>query len=305
MLSLKELHRQFLEYIEIERGRSLKTVKNYDMYLAQFFDFAKISKPQQITDEVLRTYRLFLNRKTDRIGRTLKRKTQNYYLIALRGFLKYLARRDIKSLSAERIELAKISERELDLISEDELERLFQSAEGPSLKEMRNHALLRLLFSSGIRVSELCSLNRDTINLERNEFSIRGKGEKVRPAFISDAAKKILKEYLDKRADMEEALFVSERVPKKEKLTEASRLTARSIERIVKHYAVKAGISKKVTPHVLRHMFATNLLRNGADIRSVQQMLGHANITTTQIYTHITNKQLRDIYRNFHGNKKS
>lgn len=303
--TLQELHRQFLEYIEIERGRSLKTVKNYDAYLVRFLAFAKIKMPGDITDDVVRQYRLFLNRKTDFLGRTLKKKTQNYYLIALRGFLKYCARRNIKTLPAERIELAKTGDRELDLISENELDRLLTSIEGnTSFKPLRDRALLELLFSSGLRVSELCSLNRDSINMKRDEFSIRGKGEKVRLAFVSDKAKKSLERYLETRNDMDEALFVGGRPKKDGSFMNATRLTSRSIERIVKQYAIKAGISKKVTPHVLRHMFATNLLQNGADIRSVQQMLGHANITTTQIYTHITNKQLREVYKNFHGRKK-
>lgn len=305
MATLKKLHGQFLEYLEIERGRSLKTVKNYDAYITQFLEFAKIARPELITDELVRSYRIFLNRKNGAFGKAIKRKTQNYYLIALRGFLKYLARRGIHSLPAERIELAKIPDRELDLISENELDRLLESAEGNSLKLLRDRAMLELLFSSGLRVSELCSLNRDSINFNRNEFTIRGKGEKVRLAFISEDAKNAVKQYLEKRNDVEDALFVSQGRGSKDKTKEASRLTPRSVERIIKHYAVKAGISKKVTPHVLRHMFATNLLQNGADIRSVQQMLGHANITTTQIYTHITNKQLREVYTKFHGRKKS
>lgn len=303
--ALQELHRRFLEYIEIEKGRSLKTVKNYDAYLAQFFAFAKIKMPSDITDDVVRRYRLFLNRKTDLFGRTLKKKTQNYYLIALRGFLKYCARRSITTLPAERIELARTGDRELDLISENELDRLLESVEtNTSFKSLRDRALLDLLFSSGLRVSELCSLNRDSINMERNEFSIRGKGEKVRLAFVSDKAKKSLGRYLEARNDMDESLFVGGHPKKDGSFMNATRLTPRSIERIVKQYAIKAGISKKVTPHVLRHMFATNLLQNGADLRSVQQMLGHANVTTTQIYTHITNKQLREVYKNFHGRKK-
>ncbi|MBI4114878.1 MAG: tyrosine-type recombinase/integrase [Candidatus Niyogibacteria bacterium] len=296
MVTLKELHRQFLEYLEIERGRSLSTVKNYDAYLSDFFSFAKTTKPEGITDEVIRTYRLYLNRKKDGLGRTLKRKTQNYYLIAIRGFLKYCARRSIKTLPAERIELAKVPDRELNLISDEELERLLESAKGDSLKTFRDSAILHLLFSSGLRVSELCSLNRDSINLKRKEFSVRGKGEKVRLAFVSDEAGEALKSYLDRRTDVEEALFVSGRAH--------SRLTPRSVERIIKHCAIKTGISKKVSPHLLRHLFATNLLQNGADLRSVQQMLGHANITTTQIYTHVTDKHLREIHKTFHGRKK-
>ncbi|PIR70291.1 MAG: hypothetical protein COU46_02265 [Candidatus Niyogibacteria bacterium CG10_big_fil_rev_8_21_14_0_10_42_19] len=307
MANLNELSRQFLEYLEIERGRSLKTIKNYDQYISRFLDFSKIKEPAQITDDVVKKYRLWLNRQSVRPGpgqssnNPLKRKTQNYYLIALRGFLKYLAKINIETLPAERIELAKVSQRQLDLISEDELERLLEAPKGNTLGALRDKAILEFLFSSGLRVSELCSLNRDSINLKRDEFSITGKGDKVRVCFISDTAKDILKEYLDKRADVEkEALFINLKKTKNSGKENTSRLTPRSIERIIKNYAIKAGITKKVTPHVLRHCFATNLLSNGADLRSVQDMLGHANISTTQIYTHVTNKQLREVYKNFH-----
>ena len=303
MTSSKDLHRQFLEYLEIERGRSLKTIQNYDHYLSRFFGYTKTKSPDNIDDETVRNFRLWLNRQQTADGETIKRKTQNYHLIALRGFLKYLARRGIKSLPAERIELAKVAERDLDLITETELDRLLDAPKGNGIKTSRDRAILELLFSSGLRISELCSLNRDSIELKRGEFSIRGKGEKVRVAFISDAAKKSLQGYLDRRADMEGALFVNLRSGKSEKSSETNRLTPRSIQRLIKRYAIKAGITKKVTPHVMRHMFATNLLANGADIRSVQAMLGHSNISTTQIYTHVTNKQLKEVYKTFHGRK--
>src|SRR3989344_3096762 len=247
--------RQYLEYLEIEKGRSLKTVENYGRYLSVFFNFAKIASPVDIKDGAVRDFRLRLNRKG------LKKKTQNYHLIALRGFLKYLARREIPSMSAEKIELAKTGDREIDLISEDDLERLLSAPAGKEPKILRDKAILELLFSTGLRVSELCSLNRDSVNLKRGEFSVRGKGENAR-------------------------------------------LTPRSVERIIKHYAIRAGISKKVTPHTLRHCFATDLLSGGADLRSVQMMLGHANISTTQIYTHITNRQLKDIHKAFHNKNR-
>lgn len=286
MLSdIKTLKNEFLEYLEIEKGRSLKTVENYDRYLKRFLDFSKIKNSNDINDDLIHKYRLHLNRQKGTGPENLKRKTQNYYMIALRMFLKYLARKGIKSLAPERIELAKVPQRDLDLITEEELERLLDTP-----KNLRDKAILELLFSTGLRISELCSLSRDQItNAKSGEFSIRGKGDKIRIVFLSDRAKQAIKNYLDKRTDTEEALFC---------------LTPRSIERIIKRYAIEAGIPKKVTPHVIRHCFATDLLRAGADIRSVQSLLGHSNITTTQIYTHITDKQLKEIHTSFHGRRR-
>jgi len=307
MASLKQLKTQFLEYIEIERGRALNTVRNYDLYLSRFLNFTKNDNPANINDNMVREFRLWLNRQSTgnnrATGETLSKKTQNYYLIALRAFLKYLARQEIKSMSAERIELAKVSQRQLDLITNEELQRLLNSPSGTNLRDLRDKAILELLFSTGLRVSELCSLKND-INLRSDELSIRGKGGKIRVVFLSDEAKNAVKAYLKMRKDMSEALFVqieSEITKKKDK--ENGPLARRSIERIVKLHAIKAGISKKVTPHVLRHMFATDLLSNGADLRSVQAILGHANISTTQIYTHVTDKHLRDIYKKYHNKK--
>jgi len=309
MTSLKELKTQFLEYIEIEKGRSLKTRENYDHYLSRFLEYIKIDDPGKINDAVIREFRLWLNRQTlknlGKPNQTLSRKTQNYYLIAIRAFLKYLARQEIKSLSAEKIELAKIQERSLDLITNEELRRLMDAPNGKELKDLRDRAVLEMLFSTGLRVSELCSLPRD-IDLSSDELSIRGKGGKVRVVFISDTAKKILREYLNARKDMDDALFIKigGNTPKTMgKKGEGLGVTKRTIERVVKQLAIKAGISKKVTPHVMRHMFATDLLSNGADIRSVQAMLGHANIGTTQIYTHVTDKHLRDIHKKYHNTK--
>ena len=313
---LEQLKREFLEHVEIEKGNSLKTVNNYDHYISRFLDFAKIDNPNDITDEKIRDFRLFLNRQPGvkvrgQSASTLKKNTQNYYLIALRTFLKYLMKRKVTSLSPDRIDLAKIKERSLDLISVDELNRLLKSpiAENLSgkkddiLKIQRDKAILELFFSTGLRLSELCSLNRD-LDLSKDEFSIRGKGEKVRVVFLSDSAKDAIRDYLKGRKDLDEPLFIqySRNIGKGNKSGYSGRLTPRSIERIVKYYAIKAGISKKVTPHVIRHSFATDLLSNGADIRSVQMMLGHANIATTQIYTHITDKQLRDVHKKFHSN---
>lgn len=313
-MDIQKLKREFLEYIEIERGRSLKTVENYERYLDRFFDFSKTTNPKDITDDVVREFRLYLNRQPGAVQKgqlpeTMKKKTQNYYLIALRSFLKYLMKRGIESISPDRIELAKVGARDLDLISSSELERLLSApldfARGKPENEpkiLRDKAILELFFSTGLRLSELTSLNRD-LDLKKDEFSIRGKGDKVRVVFLSENAKEAIKNYLDKRADIDEALFVQVSRNKGER--DDLRLSPRSIERIVKYYATKAGISKKkVTPHVLRHLFATDLLSAGADIRSVQMMLGHANISTTQIYTHITDKQLREVHKKFHGKRK-
>lgn len=307
-MKLSELKRQFLEYTEIEKGRSLKTVENYEHYLDRFLNFAKTENPKAITENLVREYRLWLNRQSagpsSRVAgnspSTLKRKTQNYYLIALRSFLKYLMKRDVISLAPEKIELAKVPERSLDLVSKEELDRLMSAPKGDDVKSLRDKAILELLFSTGLRVSELCSLTRD-LDLRSDEFSVRGKGEKVRVVFLSDNAKKSLKKYLSARKDMDDALFVQ--FAKNAKTKESPRLTPRSVERIIKHYAIVAGITKKVTPHVIRHSFATDLLQNGADLRAVQMLLGHANIMTTQIYTHITDKHLREIHKKFHNRK--
>lgn len=320
---LEQLKREFLEHVEIEKGNSLKTVNNYDHYISRFLEFAKISDPSDITDDKIREFRLYLNRQPGvkvrgQSASTLKKNTQNYYLIALRTFLKYLMKRRVTSLPPDRIDLAKIKERSLDLISVDELNRLLKAplendqrqdlgSENKSykslglafgkLKSFRDKAILELFFSTGLRLSELCSLNRD-LDLSKDEFSIRGKGEKVRVVFLSNSAKDAIRKYLNNRKDLDEPLFIQY----SSNAGKSNRLTQRSIERIVKYYAIKAGISKKVTPHVIRHSFATDLLSNGADIRSVQMMLGHANIATTQIYTHITDKQLRDVHKKFHSN---
>ena len=303
MNDLAKLKREFLESIEIEKGNSLKTVENYDRYLTRFFEFSKAKSPSDINDDNIREYRLHLNRSAGvkvrgQSSATMKKNTQNYHLIALRVFLKYLMKRGVPSLSPDKIELAKIRERHIDLISVDELDRLMKAPDLSKEKGLRDKAILELFFSTGLRLSELCSLNRD-LDLSKEEFSIRGKGEKVRVVFLSDSAKSAIKDYLSKRKDMDEAMFVdlSHRSGKGAR----GRLTPRSIERSVKFYAIKAGISKKVTPHVLRHSFATDLLQNGADIRSVQMMLGHANISTTQIYTHVTDKQVKDIHKKFHS----
>ncbi len=308
-MSLTELKREFLEYLEIEKGRSLMTVRNYDQYLTRFLAYAKVDDPRKVTESLVREFRLWLNRQPGtKVGRnveTLKRRTQNYYLIALRAFLKYLRKKGVDSLNPERIELAKVGERHLDLISPKELDRLIASPDVRTLSGLRDRAILELFFSTGLRVSELCSLSIDDVDLSRDEFPIRGKGDKVRVVFLSDAARNALKAYLKERKDMDDALFVQ--YGKNLKATKTKnkdlRLTPRSVQRIMKRYAAIAGITGKVTPHVLRHSFATDLLSNGADLRSVQALLGHANIATTQVYTHVTDKHLRDIHKKFHSRK--
>lgn len=303
MKDLVELKRQFLEYLEIERGRSVKTVENYDRYLERFFAFAKVKTVSQLSEEQVREFRLHLNRQPgSKVGgkrEPMKRRTQNYYLIALRAFLKFLRKRGIEALSPERIELAKVPERSLDLITPTELKRLLNAPDTKTLEGKRDRAILELLFSTGLRISELCGLSIDDVDLTRDEFSVRGKGDKVRVVFLSDAAKKYVSEYLSARKDLEEALFV--RYGRKANDGGDTRLQPRAVQRLIKFYAGKAGITRKVTPHVIRHSFATDLLSNGADLRSVQALLGHAHIGTTQVYTHVTDKHLREVHKKFHG----
>ncbi len=303
--NIKEMKQQFLEYVEIEKGRSVKTVENYDHYISRFFEYSKIRNPEDIKESSVRDFHLWLNRQPSHkaaVAGTIKKKTQNYYMIALRSFLKFLAKRGVKSLSPEYIELAKVGERQIDLITSEELKRLLEIPKDKDLKSLRDHAVLQLLFSTGLRVSELCSLSRD-IDLNADEFSIRGKGEKIRVVFLSSEAKTAVKRYLEKRADVDDALFIrmSHEGARRGNLA----LDKRSIERIVKKCAIKAGISKKVTPHVIRHCFATDLLSNGADLRSVQMLLGHSNISTTQIYTHVTDSELKRVHKEFHNKKRS
>jgi site-specific recombinase XerD len=309
MSNIYDLKRQFLEHLEIEKGRSLKTVENYDRYLSRFLEYSKATKPSDITEDVVRSFRLWLNRQEAPARRgvtreTLKKKTQNYYLIALRMFLKYLVRINVASLSPDRIDLAKVPQRGIDMISIEELQRLLQAPTGSDVKSLRDKAILELLFSTGLRVSELCSLSR-YLDLKKDEFSIRGKGEKIRVVFLSPEAKDAIQQYLDARDDIDDALFVNlSTINTQEDAEKSHRLTPRSVERIVKYYATKAGITKKVTPHVIRHSFATDLLQNGADLRSVQAMLGHSDISTTQVYTHVTDKHLKDIHKKFHGKQQ-
>lgn len=294
----------FLDHLEIEKNRSPRTRANYNFYLKRFAEFAKDPAPGDISGEMVRSYRLHLNRLADAKGEPLKKNTQNYHLIALRAFLKYLSKRDIKSLAAEKVELGKMPERQVAFLDGADLERLLvaplSSPSNDPLVALRDKAILELLFSTGLRVSELCGLKREAVNLKRDEFTVRGKGSKLRVVFISEEARGALQKYLEKRGDLSPYLLARhDRAIAHGAVDEP--LTPRSVQRLVAHYARAAGITTEVTPHTLRHSFATDLLRGGADIRSVQSMLGHSSITTTQIYTHVTNQHLREIHKQFHG----
>lgn len=305
MPNINKLLIDFLEYLEVERGRSARTIRNYDFYLRRFIKWAKHPAPAAINDEMIRRFRIWLNRSVPgRLDGTIKKNTQNYHLIALRAFLKYLARRDVKSMSPEKIELAKAQSRIVAFLEPEELERVLRVplASGEDLIALRNKAILETLFSTGLRVSELANLKIDQVNLKRDEFTVRGKGDKPRIVFLSDSAKEWLKKYLNKRRDASPFMFVCHDRAKRGR-EDSGPLTPRSIERLVQHCAKAAGVTKRITPHTLRHTFATDLLMNGADIRSVQSLLGHASITTTQVYTHITNRQLKEVHKKFHGKK--
>lgn len=305
-MSLSALITDFLEYLELERNVSQLTIRNYDHYLKRFLDFAGDIDPKAIDLNLVRKYRLYLSRWTDQKTKApLKRVTQNYFMIALRAFLRYLARVDVATLSPEKVELGESEPRPLKILDEANLKALLEAPDMTKKEGLRDKAILETLFSTGLRVSELTNLNRDTINLERCEFGIVGKGGKERVVFISESAAKALQNYLNSRKDSFKPLFIrfQGRVDPLEN-GEAMRLTPRSIERIVEKYVKKLGFSVKATPHTLRHSFATDLLINGADIRSVQEMLGHANISTTQIYTHVTNAHLKDVHKAFHSGNR-
>lgn len=318
---LNTLLKEFLEHIEIERNRSPKTLQNYKFYLGRFIEWFGNKYPKEVTGEDVRKYRLWLNRLVDVHGEPLKKNTQNYHLIALRAFLKYLSKRDIEALAPEKIELMKMPDRDVVFLDEADINRLLEAPlllaktnsyrlTGPFSEAariiMRDKALLELLFSTGLRVSELAKLSKEDINLERDEFTIKGKGQKNRVVFLSEQSKYWIKQYIKARNDMNPFLFVSHDKNKKSRNNnqEDKPITPRTIQRTVQKYAKVAGITKPVTPHTLRHTFATDLLQNGADIRSVQTMLGHSSITTTQIYTHITDKQLKNIHKKYHGKKR-
>lgn len=317
MNNLKQLLIDFLEHLEIEKGRSQLTVRNYNFYLNNFLNWAysnssmqkKISQPEEITQEIIRQYRLWLARQPNQRGGNLSNATQNYYLIALRAFLKYLAKRDIKTLTPEKIELAKIPERQISFLEGDDLEKLLESPlkiDQQEIIKFRDKAILELLFSTGLRVSELTNLKLEDINLNKDEFSVKGKGGKWRVVFLSNQAKYWLKKYLEMRTDMDPALFIRHDRGQKEtnKKQSENRLTPRSVQRLIKKYTKIAGITKKITTHSLRHSYATDLLASGADLRAVQELLGHKNITTTQVYTHVTDQHLKEVYQAFHGKRR-
>ena len=302
---ISELIIDFLEYLEVEKNRSQKTSENYHLYLNRLVEFAGDIKISHLNNELVRKWRLWLARYKNENGENLSVITQAYHLIALRSFLKFCSKRGIEALTPEKIELPKVNRKQVSFLNEDELSRLFETLTGTSLTALRDRAIIALLDSSCLRVSELSGLNRDSINLKRREFMVRGKGQKDRPVFISQDAVLSIEAYLQARNDNLRPLFIryggSERV---DTSGDYGRLTARSIQRIVSHYASLAGITKMVTPHTLRHSFATDLLMNGADLRSVQTMLGHSNIATTQIYTHVTDPHLKEVYQRFHKDLK-
>lgn len=295
----EKLLKDYLDYLEIEKNRSLRTRENYERYLRSFFKLAGIKDIRDITEEAIRNFRLKLARQKGSAGENLKKNTQSYYAIAVRNFLKFLIKKDYKTVAPDKIELPKIPERQIEIIDYADLERLLSQPKAADLRNLRDKAILETLFSTGLRLSELCSLDR-YLDFGRGEITVRGKGEKLRVAFISDRAKKTLKNYLDKRGDAHEALFIS--LTKKGQAL--GRITPRAVQRMIDRYARRAGIGKRVTPHSFRHAFATDLLINGADLRSVQEMLGHNHISTTQVYTHLTNKELREVHRAFHARRR-
>ena len=304
---LSEALADFLEHLEVEGGRSPRTIENYKLYLERFIDFAGDIDVAKITSETIRKYRLWLNRyKNSNTGEELLLITQNYHLIALRGLLTYLSQRDISSLAADKITLPKTVRKQVTFLHYDEVVRLIEQIPLDNEPGLRDRAIIELLFSSGLRVSELVNLNRDHINLARREFMVRGKGQKDRPVFVSMSAAEHVKNYLDARSDSLPALFISysRRLAKPSVSGDYRRLGARSIQRMVSHYARLAGITKHVSPHTMRHSFATDLLMNGADLRAVQSMLGHSNIATTQIYTHVTDQHLKDVHERFHSDTR-
>jgi site-specific recombinase XerD len=304
---VSKLKTDFLEYMEIEQNRSQKTIANYDHYLTRLMDYAGDDlKVSEIDSELLRKWRLWLNRLGTNVSDELQKNTQNYHLIALRSFLKYCSKRNISALAPDKVELAKVVRKQVSFLSPEELSRLFSQPDTKTLTGLRDKAILELLFSSGLRVSELVSLDKDHVNLKRREFMVRGKGQKDRPIFISDAAAQSIHAYIENRTDNVKPLFMRNSGTKAISLDgNYYRLTVRSIQRLVARYALMAGITKHVSPHTLRHSFATDLLMNGADLRSVQAMLGHSNIATTQIYTHVTDPHLKKVHSQFHDKQNS
>lgn len=299
---LSEMIIDFTEHLEVERGRSSKTAENYKLYLDRFVLFTGDIEVEKLTPEIIRKYRLWLNRYQGDDGETLSTITQNYHLIALRGFLKYMSYRNIETIGADKIILPKVARKQVTFLHYDEINRLLEQIDCSSEQGLRDRAIIELLFSSGLRVSELVNLNRDHVNTKRREFTVRGKGQKDRPVFVSKSAAEHVDNYLAARLDNLPPLFLSYSRNNISSMTgDYRRLSARSIQRMVSKYARLAGITKHVSPHTMRHSFATDLLMNGADIRSVQVMLGHSSISTTQVYTHVTDQHLREIHEKFHS----
>jgi len=300
---MSELLLDYIEHLEVEGGRSARTAENYTLYLERFVEFTDNIKVEAITTEIIRKYRLWLNRYKNEHGDELLPITQSYHLIALRGFLGYLSKRDIPSLSPDKIDLPKTVRKQVTFLHFDEVERLLAEIHTDDEAGLRDRSIIELLFSSGLRVSELIHLDRDHVNTKRREFMVRGKGQKDRPVFVSEIAAEHIEDYLATRQDSLPPLFISYSRNNPSSMTgDYRRLTARSVQRIISKYSRLAGITKHVSPHTMRHSFATDLLMNGADIRSVQTMLGHSNISTTQVYTHVTDEHLREVYEKFHSN---
>jgi site-specific recombinase XerD len=305
---VRQLIREFLEYLEVEQGRSQLTLRNYRFYLYRFVTLTGVGEPSDITADAVRQFRLKLNRLPGRGQTALGKSTQLYHVIALRSFLKYLAKRDISSLASDKVELPKVAARVVSFLDGSDLERLLaapQTSESSELVQLRDRAMLELLFSTGLRVSELVGLPRAAFERDVTQLTVRGKGNKPRLVFVSSSALSAVQRYLKARPDLSPHLFVSHDRGVAKRQEKPKALTARSVERTVQHYARAAGImDKHVTPHTLRHSFATDLLQGGADLRSVQTLLGHASVTTTQIYTHVTNQQLAEVHRAFHGRRR-
>lgn len=298
---VSELIIDFIEHLEVERGRSQKTAENYHLYLQRLVEFAGDELIETIDAELIRKWRLWLNRYRNDTGDSLSTLTQSYHLIALRSFLAYCSKRNIKTLTPEKVELPKVKKKQVTFLDDDEMKRLIDSVDTQTTIGLRDRAIIELLYSSGLRVSELVNLNRDHVNLNRGEFMVRGKGQKDRPVFVSPEATEWLARYLETRGDSAIPLFIRYSGNETGDIKgEHLRLTARSIQRLTAHYALLAGITKHVSPHTMRHSFATDLLMNGADLRSVQSLLGHSNIATTQIYTHVTDPHLKEVHRRFH-----